>query len=98
MSLHLTLIQSILISDLLLINFLINKEKTKIVGIIDKICQDKLEPFIEKSYQDLATYVNAYDQKMQMKRENIADRVSGQRNDTSSMFGTVRVSGMRIRN
>ena len=49
-------------------------EKTKIVGIIDQICQDKLEPFIEKSYQDLATYVNAYDQKMQMKRENIADR------------------------
>ena len=38
-------------------------EKTKIVGIIDKICQDKLEPFIEKSYQDLATYVNAYDHK-----------------------------------
>ena len=34
-------------------------EKTKIVGIIDQICQDKLEPFIEKSYQDLATYVNA---------------------------------------
>ena len=49
-------------------------EKTKIVGIIDKVCQDKLEPFIEKSYQELATYVNAYDQKMQMKRENIADR------------------------
>jgi len=49
-------------------------EKTKIVGIIDQICQDKLEPFIEKSYQKLATYVNAYDQKMQMKRENIADR------------------------
>ena len=50
------------------------REKTEIVGIIDKICQDKLEPFIEKSHQDLATYVNAYDQKMQMKRENIADR------------------------
>ena len=50
------------------------REKTKIVGIIDQICQDKLEPFIEKSYQELATYVNAYDQKMQMKRENIADR------------------------
>jgi DNA polymerase elongation subunit (family B) len=33
-----------------------------------------LEPFIEKSYQELASYVNAYDQKMQMKRENIADR------------------------
>ena len=49
-------------------------DKTKIVSILDKICQDKLEPFIEKSYQDLADYVSAYDQKMQMKRENIADR------------------------
>ena len=48
--------------------------KTKLVEVIDKICQDKLEPFIENSYQKLATYVNAYDQKMQMKRENIADR------------------------
>ena len=49
-------------------------DKSKVVSILDKICQDKLEPFIESSYQDLATYVNAYDQKMQMKRENIADR------------------------
>ena len=37
-------------------------------------CQAKIEPFIDSSYQELATYVNAYDQKMQMKRENIADR------------------------
>tara|TARA_Y100000022_G_scaffold83809_1_gene72244 strand:- start:538 stop:1845 length:1308 start_codon:yes stop_codon:yes gene_type:complete len=48
--------------------------KTKLVNILDQICQEKLEPFIEKSYQELATYVNAYAQKMQMKRENIADR------------------------
>ena len=33
-----------------------------------------LIPYIESSYQALADYVNAYDQKMQMKRENIADR------------------------
>ena len=51
-----------------------NGNKTKLVAILDKICQEKLEPFIEKSYQELATYVNAYAQKMQMKRENIADR------------------------
>jgi DNA polymerase elongation subunit (family B) len=44
------------------------------VSILDKICEDKLEPFIEQSYQDLADYVSAYEQKMQMKRENIADR------------------------
>tara|TARA_R100000988_G_scaffold30703_1_gene15566 strand:+ start:52 stop:1359 length:1308 start_codon:yes stop_codon:yes gene_type:complete len=48
--------------------------KTKLVNILDQICQEKLEPFIEESYQELATYVNAYAQKMQMKRENIADR------------------------
>ena len=36
--------------------------------------ENELEPFIDKSYQELANYVNAYDQKMFMKRENIADR------------------------
>ena len=49
-------------------------DKAAIVTILDKICQEKLEPFIERSYQELADYVSAYDQKMQMKRENIADR------------------------
>ena len=48
-------------------------DKTAIVGVLDKICQEKFEPFIERSYQELANYVQAYDQKMQMKRENIAD-------------------------
>ena len=52
----------------------ISDDKTKIVGILDKICEDKLEPFIEQSYQELADYVSAYEQKMSMKRENIADR------------------------
>ena len=49
-------------------------DKNKIVELLDKVCTDRLEPFIEKSYQELATYVSAYDQKMIMKRENIADR------------------------
>jgi DNA polymerase elongation subunit (family B) len=49
-------------------------DKTTVVSLLNKVCEEKLEPFIEKSYQELATYVNAYDQKMQMKRENIADR------------------------
>jgi hypothetical protein len=34
----------------------------------------ELEKYIEGCYQELAEYMNAYDQKMQMKRENIADR------------------------
>jgi DNA polymerase elongation subunit (family B) len=45
-----------------------------IVRFLNKICEVELEKYIEGSYQELATYVNAYDQKMQMKRENIADR------------------------
>ena len=48
--------------------------REKVVEFLDKICKMELEPYIESSYQELAEYVNAYDQKMQMKRENIADR------------------------
>jgi DNA polymerase elongation subunit (family B) len=51
-----------------------SSDKAAIVSLLDKICQEKLEPFIESSYKELATFLNAYDQKMQMKRENIADR------------------------
>ena len=56
--------------------FLANRsdDKAKVVELLDKICEDKFEPYIDKCYQNLATYVSAYDQKMQMKRENIADR------------------------
>ena len=52
------------------------REKTteSIVSFLDKVSSMELEKYIESSYQELATYVNAYDQKMQMKRENIADR------------------------
>tara|TARA_A200000159_G_scaffold43546_1_gene39905 strand:- start:92 stop:1117 length:1026 start_codon:yes stop_codon:yes gene_type:complete len=46
----------------------------KVVTFLDRIATEKIEPFIDKSYQDLSTYVNAYDQKMQMKREVIADK------------------------
>ena len=49
-------------------------DKTKVVELLDKICEDKLEPFIEQSYTELADYVSAYEQKMIMKRENISER------------------------
>jgi len=52
------------------------REKTteSIVSFLDKVASLELEKYIEGAYQELADYVNAYDQKMQMKRENIADR------------------------
>ena len=49
-------------------------ESTKIVDLLDQICQEKFEPFIDSSYKKLAEYVNAYSQMMFMKRENIAER------------------------
>jgi len=52
------------------------REKTNegVVGFLNKVCETEFEPFIEGSYEALASYVNAYDQKMFMKRENIAER------------------------
>ena len=43
-----------------------------IVSFLNKVCEVELEKYITSSYQALATYVNAYEQKMIMKRENIA--------------------------
>ena len=45
-----------------------------IVNFLDKVATKKLEPFIDKSYKHLAEQMNAYDQKMVMKREVIADK------------------------
>ena len=54
---------------------LIKKVKPNdVVGFLDTIAKEKIEPFIDKSYKELADYVQAYDQKMQMKREVIADK------------------------
>ena len=46
----------------------------KVIAIMDRICEDKLQPFIDKSYQELAEYVHAYQQKMEMKREGLSDK------------------------
>jgi DNA polymerase elongation subunit (family B) len=48
--------------------------KEKVVKFLDRVANEKIEPFIDKNYQDLADYMNAYAQKMFMKREVIADR------------------------
>ena len=52
------------------------REKTdeSVVEFLDKICKLEFEKYIESSYQELADYLNAYDQKMVMARENIASK------------------------
>ena len=44
------------------------------IEFLDKVAKQQVEPFIDRSYQELAEYTNAYSQKMFMKRENIADK------------------------
>jgi DNA polymerase elongation subunit (family B) len=57
-------------------NIFEGREKTtqSIVSFLDKVCQVEFEKYIESSYQELSDYVNAYEQKMYMKRECIAER------------------------
>ena len=45
-----------------------------VIKFMDKVCDDKIQPYIDVSYQELADYVHAYDQKMQMKREGLSDK------------------------
>jgi DNA polymerase elongation subunit (family B) len=51
-----------------------NIDKQKVIDFMDRVCEDKLQPFIDESYKELAAYVHAYDQKMQMKREGLSDK------------------------
>jgi DNA polymerase elongation subunit (family B) len=46
----------------------------KVIEFMDRVCEDKIQPYIDKSYNELAEYVHAYAQKMQMKREALADK------------------------
>jgi len=53
------------------------KEETdpnKVITFMDRVCEDKIQPYINKSYQELADYIHAYAQKMQMKREALASK------------------------
>ena len=45
-----------------------------IVRFLEKVCDVEFEKYITNSYEELATFVNAYEQKMFMKRENIANK------------------------
>jgi DNA polymerase elongation subunit (family B) len=46
----------------------------KVIKFMDKVCEQKFQPFIDKSYQELADHVNAFQQRMEMKRESLADK------------------------
>lgn len=53
---------------------LTNKTDHEICAIIDKFSEQKIIPYMEQSYKELADMMCAYKQKMQMKRETIANK------------------------
>ncbi len=48
--------------------------KTKITNFIDSIAKSHMEEVLDEGFRELAEYTNAYEQKMEMGREVIADR------------------------
>lgn len=48
--------------------------KNEIIDFLDRAVEKGVQPFINKSYQELADYTNSFEQKMSMKRESIADK------------------------
>ena len=46
----------------------------RVVPILDQFCEDKIVPFIDKSYAELSEYLNCYEETLVMKRECIAER------------------------
>ena len=48
-------------------------DKDKIIEFMDKVCEGKIQDVIDKCYGEMAEYVNAFEQKMVMKREVLAE-------------------------
>jgi DNA polymerase elongation subunit (family B) len=51
-----------------------DKSTDEKIKYMDRVCEEILQPFIDSGYSELAEYMNAYSQKMVMKREVLADK------------------------
>jgi DNA polymerase elongation subunit (family B) len=51
-----------------------NSDELEAVKLIDQFCEKKIQPYLDSCYDELAGMMNAYQQKMQMKRETIANK------------------------
>ena len=66
---------SVYISLEKLISYINNDtDESKIINAIDIFCNKKILPFVDHSFKNLADYINAYDQKIEMGREIIANK------------------------
>jgi len=60
--------------DPLVQKFYKDMPREKVVELLDKICNDRIEKVINKACDDLMSYTNAFERKVYFKREVIADR------------------------
>jgi len=60
--------------DPLVRKFYPGMDRDKLIGILDKICEEKITEAINKSCDGLADYTNAFQKKIVFKREAIAER------------------------
>lgn len=60
--------------DALVQKVLGDADDLKIVDTLDKFIEAKIQPYMDQCYQELADIMNAYQQKMKMKRETIANK------------------------
>ena len=51
-----------------------DKSKEQILRFLNKVVEGRIEPFLDKCFEQLADYTNAFKNKMVMKREVIADK------------------------
>lgn len=49
-----------------------DRDPKEVAALLDRICEDRLRPEIDRAFNDLAEYMNSREQKMHMKREFIA--------------------------
>ena len=49
-------------------------ESQRISDVLNQFCSDKIEPYINESYDELSDYLNCYEKTLVMKRECIAEK------------------------
>ena len=59
--------------DTFVTNYAKDKTTVQKIELMNKFCQEVIQPYLDKSYKEMADYLNAYDQKMKMKLEVLAD-------------------------
>ena len=50
------------------------RDTSDIIAFLDKVCESKIQPVIDKACGDLGSYTNVFQQKIVMKREVLADK------------------------